>query len=74
MYLSVTDMDKYYVTIWRYNCAPVEWEFPTYDECLKKLMSREVRNMKDVQLYQIEKQNANTPQNRNVVVLNNPVE
>lgn len=30
--------------------------------------------MKDVQLYQIEVQNENTPQNRNVVVLNNPVE
>lgn len=67
-------MDKYYLTIWRCNLAPVEWELPTYDECLKKLMSREVRNMKDVQLYQIEKQNANTPQKRNVVVLNNPVE
>ena len=37
-------------------------------------MSREVRNMKDVQLYQIEVQNENTPQNRNVVVLDNPVE
>ena len=67
-------MDKYYLTIWRYNLAPVEWELPTYDECLKKLMSKEVRSMKDVQLYQIEKQNANTPKNRNVVVLNNPVQ
>ena len=65
---------KFYLTIWRYQCAPVEWSLSTYDECLKMLMSREVRNMKDVQLYQIEVQNENTPQNRNVVVLDNPVE
>lgn len=65
-------MSKYYLTVWRYDHAPIEWEMQSYDDCLKHLMSREVRNMNDVQLYQIEVQNEKTPLNRNVVVLNAP--